>query len=394
MKDDYLGLTVKCEVDNHYRDNRKNLFVQGLHMRMGVHVSESRKLAEGVQFMKRNIEGEFPPNTYVIIDTHSDEYSGMLQHTGGHTGGTNTNITEIVTAYLGKEFLKGMENASVAARNDKTVVTTERGKQPWCNLTAKARGGRRVLLLVSCGPAIRVHHHFDSVVELVNKDVFDFVLGFGGSGTLPSFVSSVVRSLVVESGVFGGTDMWASFCSLIASNQSVLDYTTAVLVYAVTVDGKRHVECRQIAKNMPGLRAFGAEYKSCGTAGCNPSPSHIRVFNRNKGRPKVSVRCLKCGWKSAWVRTDEDNKHFKRVQAVLAPQVFWHHFPPSTDLQNFFVDLTNKTKDESKVSSQPSGAKEGKVKAGKGKGKNKRHDMIDADMIDEEFDPIAMEVDR
>ncbi|KAG1718105.1 uncharacterized protein EDB91DRAFT_1258893 [Suillus paluster] len=140
LKDDYLASTVRCEVEYHYRDNRENLFVKELHMRAGAHVTQSRKLAEGVSFMKRNVEAGFPPNTFVIVDTHSDEYSGMLQHTGGHTGGTNTTITEIVTAYLGEEFLKGTANASLAASSDETVVTTKAGKEPWCKLTPNARG--------------------------------------------------------------------------------------------------------------------------------------------------------------------------------------------------------------------------------------------------------------
>ncbi|KAG1717612.1 uncharacterized protein EDB91DRAFT_1016389, partial [Suillus paluster] len=121
----------------------------------------------------------------------------------------------------------------------------------------------RGLMLVSCGPAVRVHHHFDSVVEMVQKDRLDFVVGFGGSGTLPPLVASIVRSFVVDAGVFGCTNVWSSFCDTISSAQSVLDHTTVVLVYAEVVNGIRQVECRQIAKNLPGLRAFGGDFNSC-----------------------------------------------------------------------------------------------------------------------------------
>ncbi|KAG1725722.1 uncharacterized protein EDB91DRAFT_1254660 [Suillus paluster] len=365
---DYIGLTVKHDLDSHYRDNGKNLLFQSLYMRpgvheAGVHQSEARKLVPGATFMQRNIEAGFPPNTFVLVNTHSDKYSGMLQHHGAHDGGTDTTIAEITAAYL-SDFLNSMVHASHAARSDKTEITTKRGKKPWTDLTPKVRGGRRGLMLVSCGPAIRVRHHFDSIVELVQKDQFDFVLGFGGSGTLPSTVSSIIRSVVVEFGVFGRTDVWPSFCDIMSSYQSVLDNTTAVLVYAqVGVEGQRQVECRQLAKNVPGLRAFGAEYKSCGTPGCNPAPSDIRVFNQVIGtckdlKPKVRVQCLKCNWKSTWAVTDQDNEHFKRVNPISAPQIFWHRFPPSAALQNFFVDLTLKMEQVSAKESTSQGKKQ------------------------------------
>ncbi|KAG1756183.1 uncharacterized protein EDB91DRAFT_1241280 [Suillus paluster] len=333
LKDNYLASTVRCEVEYHYKDNRENLFVKELHMRGGAHVTQSRKLAEGVSFMKHNIEAGFPPNTFVIVDTHSNK--------------------EIVTTYLGEEFLKGTANASLAATSDESVITTKTGKEPWCKLTPNARGGRRVLML------------------LVDKDMFDFVLGFSGSGMLPSFISTIMRSLIVECG-------------------GILNYTTAVLVYATTTKGKQNVECHQIAKNSPGRHAFGTEYRSCGTAGCNLSVTNICVYNRSTGRPKVSLLCLKCGWTSVWVRTDEDNEHFKRVHPVLAPQVFWHHFPPSTGLQNFFVDLTDNNKDKS---SQSCREKEGKSKGGKGNAKKRRHAVMDEHMMEDEVNPIAMDVD-
>ncbi|KAG0692967.1 hypothetical protein DFH29DRAFT_881866 [Suillus ampliporus] len=88
------------------------------------------------------------------------------------------------------------------------------------------------------------------------------------------------------------------------------------------------------------------------------------------------------------LRTDKDNKHFKRVQAVLAP------FPAFHRPTKLFVDLTKNAKNESKASSQPSNAKEGQGKGGKGKGKKKHHDMINTDMIEEKFDPIAIDINR
>jgi hypothetical protein len=145
------------------------LFIFTLHMRAGAHVSESKKLSPGVDFMQRNLQAGFPPNTFLVVDTHSDEYTGMLQHTGGHSGGTSTTITEILIAYLGTQFLQAMQQSSDVARSDRTVKKTVLGNQPWCDLTPRARGGWRGVLMVSCGPAIRVSHHFEAVKALVER---------------------------------------------------------------------------------------------------------------------------------------------------------------------------------------------------------------------------------
>jgi hypothetical protein len=138
-------------------------------MRGAAHLSESKKLAPGVEFIQRNIHAGFPPNVFVVIDTHSDEFTGMLQHTGGHSGGTSTSIKEIMTAYLGQEFRSAMQAASVAARSDESIRKTVNGNDVWCDLTARARGGWKGLFMVSCGPAIRVSHHFDEVKGVVQK---------------------------------------------------------------------------------------------------------------------------------------------------------------------------------------------------------------------------------
>ncbi|KAG2741504.1 hypothetical protein P692DRAFT_20750781 [Suillus brevipes Sb2] len=293
-------------------------------------------------------------------------------------GGTNTTVTEIVEAYLGKDFLKCMGESSDAARNDNSAPTTAKTTKQWCDLTAKTRGGWRVLLLVSCGPAIRVSHHFECVLKLVKSKQFEVVVGFGGSGTLPSMVSHTVRSFVVETGVFGRTDPWSAICHMLTSSHDVLDYSTAVVVYATVLDGSRKIECRQIAKDTPGLRAFGYEFRSCGKPGCSPCPPDLRVFNRSE---RVRVRCLKCGWQSSWARTDSDNKHFKRVNALAAPQLFWHHFPPSPDLENFFVDLTERHNAIAARSAQRCRKRGKKLQRKKTLQKSKKHEQ-DAKMLD------------
>jgi hypothetical protein len=141
----------------------------------------------------------------------------------------------------------------------------------------------------------------------------------------------------MEIGVFGRTDVWPGLCELLASSNEFLDYTTAVVVYATTVNARRTIECRQITKDITGVRAFGYEFRACATPGCHPSAADMRVFNKKE---RAHLRCLKCGWRSAWVKTDQENEHFHYVHKNAAPTLFWHHFPPSTGLQNFFVEVS------------------------------------------------------
>ncbi|KAG2062972.1 hypothetical protein BDR04DRAFT_1164401 [Suillus decipiens] len=298
MKDDYLASTVVLDAHNHYRGFENNLFTTVLHMRARAQLRECKKLVPGVEFVRRNITCGFPPNIFLVVDTHSDEFTGMLQHTGGQTSGTSTTITEILVAYLGEKFVQVMNKSSKIARSDETVKKTINGKQ-WSDLTPCARGGWRGLAMVSCGPAIRVSHHFEAVKALVENNFVDFVVAFGGSGTLPSMVSDAMRRFVVETGIFGRTDIWRA---LYREGYALLD-----------------------------------EFRSCPTPKCQPVPADMRVHNEGV---KVHVRCSKCNWKSSAIRNDEENKHFKQVSKLCAPQLFWHHFPPSTDLQNFFVEVT------------------------------------------------------
>ncbi|KAG1868948.1 hypothetical protein DFJ58DRAFT_723355 [Suillus subalutaceus] len=325
-------------------------------MRGGVHLKSSKKLAPGVESIKCNIKAGFPSNTFLVVDTHLDEYTRMLQHTGGHAGSTNTTITEILLAYLGEDFVKSMKASSEAGRSDETVKKTMNGNAPRCNLTPRARGGWRGLFMVSCGPAIRVSHYFEAMKGLVDNDFVDFVLAFGGSGTLPSMVSNTVCSFIMDTRVFRRTDIWSAVCELMASSNEFLDYTTAVVVFASTVDKQRIVECHQIGKDNPGSCALDTS--------SSPVPPQV-----------VHLRCLKCNRRSVSTKTDMDNKHFKRVNKLVAPQLFWHHFPRSTDLQNYFVELTNNEQ------AQPHQNK-GK-KGGDKQGKSKCRAEIVADVQDD-----------
>lgn len=209
---------------------------------------------------------------------------------------------------------------------------------------------------------------------------------------LPSMISTAVRSIIAEIGVFGGTDVWPTICEILICSNDFLDYTTAVVVFANTVDNRTVAECRQISKDIPATRAFGYEFKSCPTPKCQPVPADMRVHNKGL---KVQLRCSLCKWRSSWVKNTEGNKHFQQVSKSRAPQLFWHHFPASTDLQNFFVEITNT--ERAQVSAFASGGQS--TKGWEKKGKSKRQGEIameiehDSHMADYDSDDESMVFD-
>ncbi|KAG2060956.1 hypothetical protein BDR06DRAFT_966776 [Suillus hirtellus] len=311
-EEDYLATTTK-------------LFICTLPITQGIHTSKFKNLADGIELIHKAIKAGCPPNSFVIINTDSDEV----------TKG-NAVVSDIVAKSLGEEFLEYMGVASSVAKSDATVNITATRKKPWCDLTVKARQGWRVLLLVGSHPTIRFPHHFESLMALVKNEKFDFVLGFGGSGSSISQISHTVCSLIVETGVFRQTDPWSALRNILTSNHQVLDHTTVVVLYTTTANGSQQVKHCQIGKDTPASHAFAYEFKMCGKAGCDPGLKGIQVYNQKE---KVHVGCTLCHWKSAWARNDEDNELFKRVNALTVPQIFWHHFPPSNDFQQFFVKL-------------------------------------------------------
>ncbi|KAG2336725.1 hypothetical protein BDR05DRAFT_1005609 [Suillus weaverae] len=332
---DYLKDLINIDLANQYRGYVGNLHTLTLPMKAGDHKIDVQKMGTVGQWVMRSVLNDTPSNIFVIMDTHSDEYTSILQHTSGTTGPDKHTASEIIQTYLGKPLMTAMKAASLAAREDETVETTINGGTPWYNTTPKARGGRRGLFLVTRGPAMQVKTEFEELLAMVELDIFDFVIGFGGSSTLPGFVGPTVLAFIRTAAVFGGTDVWESLCDLLVTNPDVLEHTTVIAVYACYVNGKRTVESREVAKHST-YRAFGYKFSTCANEGCNSSMTDtIRVSRKEN---MVQMTCAKCHWKSAWLPTDQDNGHFLRVKPATTPTLFWHNFPPSPGLHKLFVD--------------------------------------------------------
>jgi hypothetical protein len=66
--------------------------------------SNARRVAKHVEpitaFLRKTTNDGIPANFFVILDTHSDAFTGNLQHAGGQTNGLVAPIDEVCTICL------------------------------------------------------------------------------------------------------------------------------------------------------------------------------------------------------------------------------------------------------------------------------------------------------
>jgi hypothetical protein len=123
-----------------------------------------------LDFIKNSIFLGRPANLVIVLDTHSDTFSGQLQATGGLTGNSTTlTLPDLVRSYVGDDTLQEMVNASRLARTYNFIPEISPGVAPWADITPKARGGWRVMIMVSCGSAVRIPMHWEYITHLFTK---------------------------------------------------------------------------------------------------------------------------------------------------------------------------------------------------------------------------------
>lgn len=142
------------------------LFTAVLQMKKGAQTYERNKMEAGCTLITRSIASKVPANVFMVVDTHSQEFTGLLQHSGGNKDGGFAAVDEILAEYLGKAFRAAMQNSSDAARNS---AQKEIGSSAWYDDTAYTRGGWRGVFLLSCGPAVNATFHFEKLMKMVEE---------------------------------------------------------------------------------------------------------------------------------------------------------------------------------------------------------------------------------
>jgi hypothetical protein len=139
-------------------------------MRKGGEVLTTKHKDQHVDFINKSMLEGRPCNLIVVLDTHSNTFSGQLQASGGLTGaGTFMSLPDLVLGYVGDVTLKEMQKASEYARRYNLVLEVSPGVTPWADITPKVRGGWRVMVMVSCGSSVRAPMHWEYISQLFSK---------------------------------------------------------------------------------------------------------------------------------------------------------------------------------------------------------------------------------
>lgn len=125
-----------------------------------------------VEFIRRHLSPtelseKKPPNLIIVLDTHSDSYSGQLQ-TSKMTG-QYQKVQEILLGWVGALVFQEMQKASEIARKWPERVILKEEKSPRTDLTPRTRGGWRVLILLGCGAAVTVNDSWNGMKSLVDE---------------------------------------------------------------------------------------------------------------------------------------------------------------------------------------------------------------------------------
>lgn len=167
-----------------------------------------------------------------------------------------------------------------------------------------------------------------------NSDRFDFVMAFGGSSMISMFVKAAI-SLAIESiGVDKTANIWDTLSRVVGRDINLLHTNNVLVIYR---ERGGEVLCRQIGLHAPPIRAWGVEFIACGKEGCQPSAYDFIVRDNDCGTRLV---CRLCNWTSAALKPKDINGLIYRLSSTV-PDVFWHEYPPSAQLQDVFVRVTH-----------------------------------------------------
>lgn len=123
-------------------------------------------MGKGAQFIARSNQSGVPANTFVVLDTHSDNQTGGLQWGGSASKPKYSPVSQVIKRFCGEEFLAAMKAAAMKAWGTKPPSGAE---SQWYDDSVYSRGGWRALLLSTCSPTFRVEGSFNNVRELVVK---------------------------------------------------------------------------------------------------------------------------------------------------------------------------------------------------------------------------------
>lgn len=268
-----------------------------------------------------------------------------------------------------------MTKSSEAAK--KLQANDSEFRQKYANFQGAVVGGLRVLLVMSCGPAMTKEAHRMRVKKLVTEYVlftcliftsrsfrlhsglFDLVLGFSGETTLPEFVMDELLYLIRAVTVDSITNIWTLLGQTFKHSERLLNHSALIAVFQ---DGSV-LRCIELGLHEPPHRVLGLKLW-CGMSNgtCHPGPGDLFYKSSRSGTPRecLKQKCRRCGFNSDWVLL-KDVEWVKPLPG--SRRVFWHDYPISPQQQLLFAHPDR----------PPSSDQEGeKLQSKKGKQKRER----------------------
>lgn len=169
--------------------------------------------------------------------------------------------------------------------------------------------------------------------------MFDFVVAFAGSSTISNYVKSAISQAIEGVGVDKTANIWDMLSRVVGRDINLLHTNNVVAIYR---ERGGEVKSRQIGLHAPPMRAWGFEFTACGNEECRPSPYDFIIKDNECG---TRMTCRLCNWSSATLKLRDVTGLFFRLSSTV-PDVYWHDYPPSVELQDVFVRVTNRRKND------------------------------------------------
>lgn len=144
------------------------------------------------------------------------------------------------------------------------------------------------------------------------------------------FVNGLVEKMAVH-GMGGQDPLWQVVCETVISYPATVTTNSVIALYAA---GNGSLVAREIGMHR-AERPLGHHFMSCGSLDCpgKNRPGHIIGEIRDHA---ARIRCKACGWRSKWVRIDQQ-AFFTQLHQTRAPLLFYHAFPSPTGLSSMFL---------------------------------------------------------
>ena len=139
---------------------------------------------------------------------------------------------------------------------------------------------------------------------MLNRSMFDFVLAFGGSGTIGFLVAPALLRFVENIYIYC-LDPWTSLLRSFGEDQTALDSTSVALIWAEYqlnggVRTRRQVHAKVLALANPMRRPFGIDFWRCHS--CQQSMQYLKFNSQGKvysgnewTKTKMRYVCSSCG---------------------------------------------------------------------------------------------------